>query len=131
MQLLGHAGLRRIFTNHTVAESGDPSADNDDNTISGGYGGSSGRRRRRTKGDPNRFPKVPSEEGKKLMESGTYGTSEPWQDVLKRRKGKLARQLMHRELGISGDYASRANRVISQVRRYLEFEEFDQHHQFG
>ncbi len=115
MQLLGHAGLRRIFANHTVPGSGDPTANDDDDILGDCHGGSSGRRTRRTKGDPNRFPKVPSEEGRRLMDSGTFGSSEPWQDVLKRRKSKLARQLMYRELGIAEDHAIRANKVISQV----------------
>ncbi len=105
MQLLGHAGLRRIFANHTVPGSGD----DDDDT------GSSGRRRRRVKRDPNRFPKVPSEEGRRLMDGGTFGNREPWQDVLKKRKSKLARQLMYRELGIDANHAAKANEVISQV----------------
>ena len=115
MQLLGHAGLRRIFANHAVDGSEDPNAEDDDEILSSGNRGFSGRRRRRTKGDPHRFPKVPSEEGRKLMDSGTFGSSEPWQDVSKKQKSKLARQLMHRELGIDGDYSSRANKVISQV----------------
>ena len=106
MQLLGHAGLRRIFANHTVAGSGE----DDDNDI-----GLSGRRRRRTKLDPNRFPKVPCEEGRKLMDSGTFGSNERWQDVTKKRKSKLAEQLMYRELGMDENHAAKANRVISQV----------------
>ncbi len=115
MQLLGQAGLRRIFANHTVAGSGDPNADDDDDILGGGYGGSSGRRRRCTKGDPNRFPKIPSDEGRKLMDNGSFGSSEPWRDVLKKRKSKLARQLMYRELDVDGTHAARANKVISQV----------------
>lgn len=115
MQLLGHAGLRRIFANHTVAGSEDPDADDDDDILGRSGGGSSGRRRRRTKGDPNRFPQVPSEDGRKLMDSGTFGSSEPWRDVLKKRQSKLARQLMYRELGIDGTHTTRANKVISQV----------------
>jgi WD repeat-containing protein 23 len=115
MQLLGQAGLRRIFANHTVAGSEDPNVDDDDDILGGGFGGSSGRRWRRTKGDPNRFPKVPSDEGRKLMDNGSFGSSEPWRDVLKKRKSKLARQLMYRELDVDGTHAARANKVISQV----------------
>ncbi|OAA64373.1 WD repeat protein [Niveomyces insectorum RCEF 264] len=33
-------------------------------------------RRRRQQRDPNRFPKVPSEEGRKLMDSGVFGATE-------------------------------------------------------
>ena len=109
MQLLGHAGLRRIFANHIVAGSGDPSLDDDDDI------GISGRTRRRTKCDPNRFPKIPSEEGRKLMDSGTFGDSETWPDVMKKGKPKLARQLMYRELAIDGNNDARANKLTSQV----------------
>ena len=105
MQLLGHAGLRRIFANHTVAGSGD-----DDDDV-----GVSGPRRRRTKLDSNRFPKVPSEEGRKLMNSGIFGNNEPWQDVTKKRKSNLAERLMYRELDMDGNHAVQANKVISQV----------------
>ena len=110
MQLLGHAGLRRIFANHSVPGSGD---DDDDDDM-----GLSGRRRRRVKRDPNRFPKVPSEEGRKLMDGGTFGGRDPWQDVLKKRKSRLARHLMYRELGTDGNHATIANKVISQVWSY-------------
>ena len=109
MQLLGHAGLRRIFANHTVAGSGD-----DDDDI-----GLSGRRRRRTKLDPNRFPKVPSGEGRKLMDSGNFGSNEVWQDVTKKRNSRLAEQLMYRELDMDGSHAAKANKAISQVWMYL------------
>ncbi|KAI1328631.1 WD40-repeat-containing domain protein [Xylariaceae sp. FL0255] len=48
--------------------------------------------------DPNRFPKVPSEKGRELMESGTFGTKDISSRILK-KKG-LARQILDRELGI-------------------------------
>lgn len=63
--------------------------------------------------DPNRFPKVPSEEGRKLMESGVFGLS----DTDLRTKKRIARQLLDREIGL-GDRMSRkrTNGVLAQVR---------------
>lgn len=68
--------------------------------------------------DPNRFPKVPSEAGRELMDSGLFGTnpsaSEP------RAKKALARRILDRELGISNPSESRRNnKLIVQVRENL------------
>ena len=114
MQLLGHAGLRRIFADHGGAGVRVTLGDDDDNNLEDGYGGLA-RRRRRPKSTTSQLPKIPSEEGEKLMESGVFGSNEYYQDVLKKRKTKLARRLMSRELGIKGDYSQRANALISQV----------------
>ncbi|KAH6607305.1 hypothetical protein Trco_003618 [Trichoderma cornu-damae] len=62
--------------------------------------------------DPNRFPKVPSEEGRKLMESGVFGAS----DRDERRLGKqISRRLLDREVGL-GDRVQRkrSNGVLAQ-----------------
>ncbi|KAK4453514.1 WD40-repeat-containing domain protein [Podospora aff. communis PSN243] len=59
-------------------------------------------RRRRNPADPNRFPKVPSDEGRKLMESGVFGAFDPREPDRKR----LARRILDRELGL-GDVAKR------------------------
>ncbi|PSR85749.1 WD40-repeat-containing domain protein [Coniella lustricola] len=62
------------------------------------------RRRQRTPPDPHRFPKVPSDEGRKLMNSGAFGITDR-QDTstaaVTKRKKKLARRLLDRELGIA------------------------------
>lgn len=55
--------------------------------------------RRRTRPDPNRFPKVPSVEGEKLMHSGEFGTSELSTNSSVTSKKKLARRVLDRELG--------------------------------
>ncbi|KAK1964654.1 WD40 repeat-like protein [Colletotrichum sublineola] len=70
--------------------------DDDDEDIGWGR-----RRRRRPSGEPSRFPKVPSEEGTKLMHSGVFGANE-------QRAGKkqLARRILDRELGL-GDRRDR------------------------
>ncbi|KAG6112365.1 hypothetical protein E4U13_004306 [Claviceps humidiphila] len=53
-------------------------------------------RRGRSTKDPNRFPKVPSEEGIKLMCTGTFGAN----DYGSRQPKKVPRRLLDRELGI-------------------------------
>lgn len=71
-----------------------------------------GRRRRRPAKDPNRFPKVPSPEGAKLMESGVFGVT----DYNKRAHKQLMRRMLERELG-DGDVAARQRNagMITQV----------------
>ena len=49
------------------------------------------------------------------MDSGTFGSNEIYQDVLKKQKPKLARRLMSRELGRDGTQSKRENRLMSQV----------------
>lgn len=72
-----------------------------------------GRRRRRRNTDPNRFPKVPSEEGVKLMRSGVFGAN----DSSRRPRKYLARKILERELGL-GDRGQRKRNqdLIVQVR---------------
>ncbi|KAI0468985.1 WD40-repeat-containing domain protein [Xylaria cf. heliscus] len=60
-------------------------------------------RRRRTL-DPNRFPKVPSEKGRELMNSGTFGANDISSPL--RTKKQLARRILERELG-TGDRSYR------------------------
>lgn len=79
------------------------------------------RRRRRPKPDPNRFPKVPSDEGTELMNSGAFGsneaqavTSSDIQNI--KRKKKLAMRILDRELAIEGPAKRRLNnRLMAQV----------------
>ena len=71
------------------------------------------RRRRRTPKDPNRFPKVPSEQGLKLMRSGVFGAN----DYNRRAKKHLARRMLERELATGSlDDRKRNNDLITQVR---------------
>lgn len=63
------------------------------------------RRRRRHPPDPDRFPKVPSDEGRKLMDSGCFGSTDRQDPIAKKKK--LARRLLDRELGID-------NRPVNQ-----------------
>lgn len=62
--------------------------------------------------DPNRFPKVPSEEGRKLMQSGVFGSND--YDI--RPKKQIARRILEREIGM-GDRMQRKrdHGVLAQV----------------
>ena len=86
----------------------------DDNDLDDGYGGL---RRRRRHPDPNRFPKVPSDVGRELMDSGLYGSRDGFVDTRRRRKTSLSQRLMWRKLGVEARGTQRrANRLITQVR---------------
>jgi hypothetical protein len=81
--------------------------DDDDGDVNARY-----ERRRRLRNreplDPNRFPKVPSEEGHKLMDSGAFGSSASSLDARKR----LARRILEREMGVGGRHAQRTSRSL-------------------
>ncbi|KID72419.1 WD repeat protein, partial [Metarhizium brunneum ARSEF 3297] len=64
-----------------------------------------GIRRRRQPKDPNRFPKVPSEEGLQLMRAGAFGTN----DYELRMRKHIARRMLERELGVGDDEERRRN----------------------
>jgi WD repeat-containing protein 23 len=81
------------------------------------------RRRKRERPDPNRFPKVPSDEGTELMDSGIFGTNEvrtidtSMGDGTIRKKKKLARRILDRELAVGGDARQKVNqRLMAQVQ---------------
>ncbi|KAI0183823.1 LEC14B protein [Xylaria flabelliformis] len=76
---------------------------NDDDDDDDGNWGATRLRRRRTL-DPNRFPKVPSEKGRALMNSGTFGAVDISSPL--RKKKQLARRILERELG-TGDRSYR------------------------
>ncbi|KAF4448125.1 LEC14B protein [Fusarium austroafricanum] len=68
-------------------------------------------RRRRTPKDPNRFPKVPSEQGMKLMRSGVFGAN----DYNFRAKKRLATRMLERELALGNrEDRIRNNALINQ-----------------
>jgi len=116
MQLLGHAGLRRIFANHRAGGAGIPlDLDEGDDDDTEGYGGVGTRRRRAGRRPKHRFPAVPSEIGQKLMDDGVFGSSDFYRDNLRKRKTMLARKLMSRELGTDRNHSTRAASAISQV----------------
>ncbi|KAK5164350.1 uncharacterized protein LTR77_010046 [Saxophila tyrrhenica] len=135
LQLLSHGNLRSILqstggpTTRSRARHGgarlaaldddDDSLqddDDDDEDAYRGYGARRSRRARRTfVGE--RYPKIPSEEGKKLMDSGTFGTNDhcdhtacglPFSDTHMRKRKKLARRMLDREMGVENRGRARA-----------------------
>ncbi|KAH8659573.1 WD40-repeat-containing domain protein [Ilyonectria robusta] len=66
------------------------------------------RHRPRTPKDPNRFPKVPSEEGIKLMRSGAFGAN----DYNMRAKKHLAQRMLDSELAIGNQGERKRNRDL-------------------
>lgn len=114
MQLLGHAGLQRLFTNHDTTHTGPFGPDDEDLDLDDGYGGFGLRRRQRPQGAKTKPPPVPSEEGRKLMDSGSFGTSIP-SHIRGRMKTRLTTSLMSRELGIDGVNPVTTNKLLSHV----------------
>lgn len=117
MQLLGHAGLRRILASHGAGGSGiTVQLDEDDpDGLEDRYGALGTRRRQGAKGCNNKFPPVPSEEGKKLMDGGVFGSRGYYTDNRMQKKTRLARKLMSRELGTDRYHSTRATSAVSQV----------------
>ncbi|TKA74680.1 hypothetical protein B0A55_04702 [Friedmanniomyces simplex] len=141
LQLLSQAGIRGVFqptggvttrsqarranAQHVeLAEDDDEDGhapDDDDDEMNDAYLGYGGRRRpprRPVVGD--RYPKIPSEEGRRLMDSGTFGTNDrcdhtacghPISPPTLRKRRKLAHRMLDRELGLSG-YGSHGSRVL-------------------
>ena len=114
MQLLSHAGLRIPLDAHIASRSGAPNVDDED--LEDGYGGLGTRRKRRLKGVKEKFPTIPDDDGRILMNTGTFGENEYYKDILRKRKPLLATRLMRRELGIDRYSSTRTNKLISQVR---------------
>ena len=116
MQLLGHAGLQRLYTNHNTTHTGRFGPDDEEDVdLDDGYGVFGARRRRRPRGPKTKPPHVPSEEGRKLMDSGSFGISTPYLDR-PRMKTRLAGSLMSRELGINGVNSVATNKLLSHVK---------------
>ncbi|KAK1003335.1 hypothetical protein LTR54_007849 [Friedmanniomyces endolithicus] len=145
LQLLSQAGIRSIFqpsggvTTRSQARranaqhvelpedddgDADPRDDDDDDLMTNamlGYGGRRRPNRRPVVGD--RYPKIPSEEGRKLMDSGTFGTNDrcdhtacghPIPQPTLRKRRKLAHRMLDRELGLGG-YGSHGSRVLGSL----------------
>ncbi|KAF2109171.1 WD40-repeat-containing domain protein [Lophiotrema nucula] len=120
MQLLGHAGLGRIFASDLSGRRRNLRflADDDDEeeaeTATGYDPVSRLQRRRNRRGGKALFQKVPSEEGKELMNTGTFGSNPRSPDTMKRKK-RLAYNIMQRELGTGSDGRQKnASRLMRQ-----------------
>ena len=110
MQLLvDRASIRRIFNIHSGA-----TADEDEEDVMYGLVTRRGRRPKRSK---HPFPAVPSEEGNRLMRSGSFGSNDHYRGSLKKSNRGLAAQLMYRELGTEFGHATSQNKMIAQVRK--------------
>jgi len=124
MQLLGHAGLGRIFASdftprgtrrrnpRAVAED-DEEEDSDTDTE---YNPLATGRTLRSRGPRGRtaFEKVPSEQGQELMNAGAFGSSPRSEDSVKRKK-KLAYDIMRRSLGLGSEGRQKnATRLMKQ-----------------
>lgn len=106
LQLLGAGGLARIFASDSpaIARRRNPqfisdSEDEDENDQVGTGYDPVGPRRRRGRGRAA-FQKVPSDEGRELLEAGIFGSNSRSENTIIRRKKKLAYKLLHRELGL-------------------------------
>ena len=109
-----HGPRRRLLFNHFRRDRGQRASDDDDDEFVSGYGGFV-RRRGRPKVFGDRFPKTPSEQGKTLMDSGTYGCNEHFVDRRRKRKNNVSERLLWRRLGLEArGSARRANRLIAQ-----------------
>jgi WD repeat-containing protein 23 len=120
MQLLGHAGLGQLFaldyTSRPRRRNPYFTFDSDDEPESGDAGSdSAGPRKKRLRGRAA-FQKVPSEEGRILMNSGTFGTN-PRSTDSTRRKKRLQYRIMQRELGLGG--SGRQKNVNSLMKQEL------------
>ncbi|RDA89395.1 hypothetical protein CP532_6144 [Ophiocordyceps camponoti-leonardi (nom. inval.)] len=99
MALLRHRNLSHVLFN---------SADEADITLARIWGG---RAARTSPKDPNRFPKVPSDEGRKLMRNGTFGAN----STEMRASKTLARRMLERELALGdGEQRRRNNDIVTQ-----------------
>ena len=115
-RLIRQPGSRRILQQNSLrvllnslGENEDESSGDDDMLYSLGR-----RRRRRHPSARPAPPPVPSPAGQELMDSGTFGLSRNWQDDLRKRKKRMARTLMNRELGITTEQVRRNNQEITQ-----------------
>ncbi|KAF9889788.1 hypothetical protein FE257_006878 [Aspergillus nanangensis] len=95
LNLLASNGLRHILHSNAWRGNFVEEDDNDDDEF--GFFRYRSRARRSGNHSP---PKVPSEEGTKLMSSGDFGSNQYYVDKLKKRKRTLATRLMWRELGL-------------------------------
>ena len=50
-----------------------------------------------------------------MMRSGTFGCTDYYQDILKRRNQRLARRLLSRELGAERDHLGTQEKILAQV----------------
>ena len=121
LRLLNTTHLRRFLQMHGGGGAGLASIerDDDDEGEEEDYEQESHylRSGRRRKTEPAfQPPPVPSPEGQRLMGEGVFGRNEGWEDEARKRRKKVARRLMMRELGLDAYGTKREDDMISQVR---------------
>lgn len=105
LQLLGREGLVQLLADHRTGHTAE-----DDGVESGGP-------RTRRKRPAYIPPTGPNEEGRKLMQSGTFGTNERNEGTFARKK-RLAYMIMQRELALGCLGKQRSyNNLMKQVPR--------------
>jgi len=115
MRLLANSEIGRLF--HFARDDNDwEDLDEDDDDLQNPI---FRRRRRRQRPDPDRFPKIPSDNGMELMNSGTFGSNEVQiidSGASRKKKKNLARRILDRELAAEGYAQQRVNqRLMAQV----------------
>ena len=110
MQLLGHTGLRQLLARHRFSGFDPSFLAEDDVEACESWG-----RTRAKRAKSKRFPPVPSEEGRRLMDGGDFGRSQSYKDTMRKRKPSLARNLMNRETGLDAQNSSLPASRIAQV----------------
>jgi len=119
MQLIQNSGVERLLR-LGAGPYDDSDEDDDDYQEEEEEFAPRWRRYRRRKPDPNRFPKVPSDEGTELMNSGVFGSSEAYTVTSNDRgsigkKKKLAMRILDRELAIESPAKQKLNqRLMAQ-----------------
>jgi DDB1- and CUL4-associated factor 11 len=126
MQLLGHAGLGRIFAQDFTPGSarrrvrgngdGEEEEEEEDDEESDPVLTSRKIRQRRDRGPYGReaFEPVPNEKGRELMEGGNFGSNPRSEDTIKRKK-RVAYDVLRRELGLGSDGRQKnASRLLKQ-----------------
>ena len=104
--------MSRARNRNRLLESDDEEDDEENDGTGYGPVRRSGRRKR--VGGRAAFEKVPSEQGRVLKNSGTYGSNPRPLDTLKRKK-RLAYDIMNRELGLGSDGRQKnATRLLKQ-----------------
>jgi WD repeat-containing protein 23 len=115
LRLLANSELGRLF--FTTARIDDLDDGDDDADFHPLWA----RRRRRQRPDPDRFPKVPSDVGRKLMISGTFGVDDIRTACTDERtrtgkKKKLAMRILQRELAQDNHSRQKLNqKLMAQV----------------
>ena len=120
IRLLANSEIRRLFR-FAVDDDDVDEVDEDDEEFNSYL---FRRRRRMERPDPNRFPKVPSDEGLELMNSGIFGSNEvqTLHSINRSSKKRLAMRILDRELAIEGYAQQRVNqRLMAQVRQLQSY----------